>query len=185
MSSRRKAAFAAVASTAVVRGVAGQPSSAAEAVMAWPITISPAWFDPTTAPPQITPFGILNAIHDALSVRCRGRRWATVWQSRGRRARTASHTNSNCAKNSSFTTATPAESVTRDGRLSLAATRHASAMWIEFADQWDPKSPWHDRRARLALNHALDRRMISQTCPALGIIVPSVMDFALQVEPPR
>jgi peptide/nickel transport system substrate-binding protein len=70
-----------------------------------------------------------------------------------------------------------AESVTRDGRLSLAATRHASAMWIEFAEQWDPKSPWHDRRVRLALNHALDRRMISETaclgyCPALGIIVP-------------
>jgi ABC-type transport system substrate-binding protein len=70
-----------------------------------------------------------------------------------------------------------AESVTRDGRLSLAATRHASAMWIEFAEQWDPKSPWHDRRVRLALNHALDPRMISETaclgyCPALGIIVP-------------
>src|SRR5215831_13857297 len=60
------AGFAAVASTAVVRDVAGQPSSAAEAVMAWPITISPAWFDPSTAPPQITPFGILYAIHDAL-----------------------------------------------------------------------------------------------------------------------
>src|SRR5262245_27801406 len=60
------ACFAAVASTAVVRDVAGQPSSAAEAVMAWPITISPAWFDPSTAPPQITPFGILYAIHDAL-----------------------------------------------------------------------------------------------------------------------
>src|SRR5262249_25722475 len=36
------------------------------AVMAWPITISPPWFDPATAPPQITPFGILYAIHDAL-----------------------------------------------------------------------------------------------------------------------
>jgi peptide/nickel transport system substrate-binding protein len=60
------AGFAAVASPAVVRDVAGQPSSAAEAVMAWPITISPAWFDPSTAPPQITPFGILYAIHDAL-----------------------------------------------------------------------------------------------------------------------
>jgi peptide/nickel transport system substrate-binding protein len=83
-----------------------------------------------------------------------------------------------------------AESVTRDGRLALAATRHASAMWIEFADQWDPRSPWHDRRVRLAVNHALDRQMISETaclgyCPALGIIVPPVMDFALQVEPPR
>jgi len=45
-------------------------SSAAEpsgrAVMAWHVTISPAWFDPSSAPPQITPFGMLYAIHDAL-----------------------------------------------------------------------------------------------------------------------
>ena len=34
--------------------------------MAWHVTISPSWFDPSTAPPQITPFGMLYAIHDAL-----------------------------------------------------------------------------------------------------------------------
>src|SRR3989442_15726742 len=82
-----------------------------------------------------------------------------------------------------------AETVTRDSRLTLAATRHASAMWIEFAEQWDPRSPWHDRRVRLAVNHALDRKAISETaclgyCPAAGAIVPPIMDFALQVEPP-
>ncbi len=36
------------------------------AVMAWHVTIAPSWFDPSTAPPQITPFGMLYAIHDAL-----------------------------------------------------------------------------------------------------------------------
>ena len=35
-------------------------------VMAFHVTISPAWFDPSTAPPQITPFGVLYAIHDGL-----------------------------------------------------------------------------------------------------------------------
>src|SRR5262249_7725841 len=45
-------------------------------------------------------------------------------------------------------------------------------------------------RVRLAATHALDRRMISETaclgyCPTLGVIVPPVLDFALQVEPPR
>ena len=30
------------------------------------VTIAPSWFDPSTAPPQITPFGMLYAIHDAL-----------------------------------------------------------------------------------------------------------------------
>src|SRR5262245_18185319 len=42
---------------------AAQPG---EAVMAWHVTIAPSWFDPSTAPPQITPFGMLYAIHDAL-----------------------------------------------------------------------------------------------------------------------
>jgi len=48
------------------REVTGQTPPAGEVVMAWPITIAPSWFDPSTAPPQITPFGILYALHDAL-----------------------------------------------------------------------------------------------------------------------
>jgi peptide/nickel transport system substrate-binding protein len=48
------------------REVTGQRAPAGEAVMAWPITIAPTWFDPSTAPPQITPFGVLYALHDAL-----------------------------------------------------------------------------------------------------------------------
>src|SRR5437899_12682159 len=80
------------------------------------------------------------------------------------------------------------ETVTRESRLTLAATRHASAMWIEFAEQWDPRSPWHDRRVRLAVNHALDRKAISETaclgyCPTAGVIVPPVIDYALRVDP--
>src|SRR5262249_53643100 len=43
-----------------------QTAPAGEAVMAWHVTIAPTWLDPSTAPPQITPFGILYAIHDAL-----------------------------------------------------------------------------------------------------------------------
>src|SRR5438105_13950468 len=48
------------------REVTGQTPPAGEVVMAWPITIARSWFDPSTAPPQITPFGILYALHDAL-----------------------------------------------------------------------------------------------------------------------
>jgi peptide/nickel transport system substrate-binding protein len=82
-----------------------------------------------------------------------------------------------------------ADSARRDPRLQLVATRHASTAWIEFADQWDPKSPWHDRRLRLAVNHALDRKALNDSaclghCPPTGVIVPRVMDFALQVAPP-
>ena len=44
---------------------AGQTPPPGEAVMAWHVTIAPSWSDPSTAPPQITPFGMLYAIHDA------------------------------------------------------------------------------------------------------------------------
>jgi peptide/nickel transport system substrate-binding protein len=82
-----------------------------------------------------------------------------------------------------------AESARRDPRLRLVATRHASLAWIEFADQWDSRSPWHDRRLRLAVNHALDRKALNESaclghCPPTGVIVPRVMDFALRVEAP-
>jgi peptide/nickel transport system substrate-binding protein len=81
-----------------------------------------------------------------------------------------------------------AEAVTKDARLQLVDTRHASIFWIEFADQWDPKSPWSDKRLRQAVNYALDRKATSEAaclgyCPPAGVIVPRVMDFALQVPP--
>ena len=82
-----------------------------------------------------------------------------------------------------------AEAVKRDPRMTLVATRHASIFWIEFADQWDPKSPWSDKRLRLAANYALDRKATNEAaclgfCPPAGVIVPRVMDFALQVPAP-
>jgi peptide/nickel transport system substrate-binding protein len=82
-----------------------------------------------------------------------------------------------------------AEEVKRDANLKLVDTRHPSMYWIEFADQWDPKSPWADKRLRLAVNYALDRQAISEAaclgfCPPAGVIVPRLMDYALQVEPP-
>jgi peptide/nickel transport system substrate-binding protein len=79
--------------------------------------------------------------------------------------------------------------VRRDSRLTLVSSRHASIFWLEFADQWDAKSPWHDKRLRQAVTLALDRKTTNEAaclgfCPPAGVIVPRVMDFALQVEPP-
>jgi peptide/nickel transport system substrate-binding protein len=81
-----------------------------------------------------------------------------------------------------------AESIKRDPRMKLVASRDASITWLEFAEQWDPRSPWSDRRVRLAANHALDRKAINEAaclgfCPPTGTIIPRVMDLALQVEP--
>jgi peptide/nickel transport system substrate-binding protein len=80
------------------------------------------------------------------------------------------------------------EEIRRDSRLQLVASKHASIFWIEFAEQWDAKSPWHDKRLRLAVNLALNRQAINEAaclgfCPPAGVIVPRVMEFALQVEP--
>jgi len=314
-------------------GAAAQTAPAGEAVMAWHVTIAPTWFDPSTAPPQITPFGILYALHDgpvrSLPGQKIGASLAESWSEspdglvyefrlrRGLRFHNGDPVTTEDVKFSferykgagaremqervrqveivdplvvrfhlkepwpdfmTFygTTATAAglvvpkkymtqvgedgfrkhpigagpykfvshmpgvevvleaytgywrkvpsvkrlvmksvpegttrvamlkkgeadvayaldgpeaEDVRRDPRLTLLATKHASIFWIEFADQWDPKSPWHDKRLRLAVNHALNRKLINEAaclgfCPPAGVIVPRVMDFALQVEPP-
>jgi peptide/nickel transport system substrate-binding protein len=313
--------------------VAGQPVPAGESVIAWHVTLAPSWFDPSTAPPQITPFGLLYAIHDAMLRPLPGQKmgnslaesWkespdgltyefklrkglkfhngdpvttedvkfsferykgaaAKVLQERVRQVEivdaltvrfhlkeawpdflTFYGTSATAAgivvpkkymtqvgedgfrkhpigagpykfvshmpgvevvleANPGYWRHAPhikrlvmksvpegttrlamvksgeadigialdgqdAENVKRDPRLQLVPSRHASIYWIEFADQWDPKSPWHDKRMRLAVNHALDRKAISEAacvglCPPAGVIVPRVMDFALQVEPP-
>ncbi|HEY2993037.1 MAG TPA: ABC transporter substrate-binding protein [Methylomirabilota bacterium] len=82
-----------------------------------------------------------------------------------------------------------AADIRRDPRMQVIPSKHASIFWIEFAEQWDPKSPWHDKRLRLAVSHALNRQKINEAaclgfCPPAGVVVPRVMDFALQVEPP-
>ncbi len=83
---------------------------------------------------------------------------------------------------------TDAEGIKNDPKLKVVASKHASIFWVEFTEQWDPKSPWHDKRLRLAVNHALDRQKINEVgclgfCPPAGVIVPRVMEFALQTEP--
>src|SRR5262252_2473994 len=82
-----------------------------------------------------------------------------------------------------------ADEIRHDPRMQIVASKHASIFWVEFAEQWDARSPWHDKRLRLAANLALDRARINEAaclgfCPPAGVIVPRVMDFALQVEAP-
>jgi peptide/nickel transport system substrate-binding protein len=313
--------------------VSGQPAPAGEAVMAWHVTIAPTWFDPSTAPPQITPFGILYALHDGLVRPLPGQKignsLAESWTEspdglmyefrlrRGLKFHNGEPVTGEDVKFSferykgagakelqarvehveivdpltvRFRLRTPwpdfmtfygtsataaglvvpkryltqvgdegfrkhpvgagpykfvshqpgvevvleaytghwrrvpnvkrlimksvpegttrvamlkrgeadiayaldgpeAENVKRDPRLTLLASRHASIFWLEFAEQWDLKSPWHDKRLRLAVNLALNRKGINEAaclgyCPPAGVIVPRVMDYALQVEPP-
>src|SRR5436309_2052414 len=78
--------------------------------------------------------------------------------------------------------------VQRTPRLTLRPTRFVSAHWLVFADQWDAKSPWYDRRVRLAANYAVNRQAINQA-ETLGFskitwsIIPSSFDFYWQPPP--
>jgi peptide/nickel transport system substrate-binding protein len=81
-----------------------------------------------------------------------------------------------------------AEDIKNSPPLQIVPSKHASIFWVDFIDQWDPKSPWHDKRVRLAANYALNRQQINEAgcigfCPPAGVIVPRVMDYALQAEP--
>jgi peptide/nickel transport system substrate-binding protein len=78
-----------------------------------------------------------------------------------------------------------AEDIQKTPGLQVVPSKHASIFWIEFPDQWNPKSPWHDIRLRQAVNYALDRQAINEAacmglCPPAGVIVPRVMEYALQ-----
>src|SRR5437870_9048120 len=61
--------------------------------------------------------------------------------------------------------------------------------WLDLPDQWDPKSPWHDKRVRQAASLALHRQAVNQaeslgTSRLTGSIVPRSFEFALPFDPP-
>jgi peptide/nickel transport system substrate-binding protein len=81
-----------------------------------------------------------------------------------------------------------AEDVKRDPTLKLAFSGGIATYYLDFFDMWDPKSPWADRRVRLAANYAIDRHGLSQAetlgaSPPTGNIVPRTFEFALPIEP--
>jgi len=75
-----------------------------------------------------------------------------------------------------------------DPKLRLAHIIPPAVWWLEFPEQWNPKSPWHDRRVRLAANMAVDKQAINEAerlgfSRLTGSIIPSVMEFALRIDP--
>jgi len=78
--------------------------------------------------------------------------------------------------------------VKNDPKLRLARVISPSAWWVEFPEQWNPRSPWADRRVRLAANLAIDRKGLNEAerlgySRLTGTIIPSVMEFALPIDP--
>jgi peptide/nickel transport system substrate-binding protein len=81
-----------------------------------------------------------------------------------------------------------AQDVKRDPSLKLAFSGGIGTFYLDFLDQFDPKSPWHDRRVRLAASLAIDRRAINEAdtlgaSKPNGNIVPRTFEFALPLEP--
>ena len=82
-----------------------------------------------------------------------------------------------------------AEELQRTAGLTLKPAVIQGTFWLYFPDQWDPKSPWHDRRVRLAASLAMDRPTINQALTLghsklTGNIIPSSFDFFWQPPAP-
>jgi peptide/nickel transport system substrate-binding protein len=81
-----------------------------------------------------------------------------------------------------------AQELKRDPNIKLAFSGGIAVFFLDFLDQWDPKSPWADKRVRLAASYALDRQALSDaetlgaSKPA-GNFIPRAFDFALPLEP--
>ena len=78
-----------------------------------------------------------------------------------------------------------AEEVQRTAGLTLRPTPFVSTHWLNLVDQWEPTSPWHDRRVRLAATHAVDRQAVNQAVTLgysriTGSIIPTSFDFYWQ-----
>src|SRR5262245_25123789 len=81
------------------------------------------------------------------------------------------------------------EEVKRTAGLKLVPTVISATQWLDFGPlQWDPKSPWSDRRVRLAAALAFDRDAINQAetlghSKPTGSIIPSAFEYALAIPP--
>jgi peptide/nickel transport system substrate-binding protein len=81
-----------------------------------------------------------------------------------------------------------AADVKRDSSLRLAFSGAIGTFYLDFLEQWDPKSPWADRRVRLAASLAVDRRALNEAenlgaSRLTGNLVPKSFEFAIPIEP--
>jgi peptide/nickel transport system substrate-binding protein len=83
-----------------------------------------------------------------------------------------------------------ADELRRTPGMRIVAPLVYGIYWLDFLDQWDKKSPWNDRRVRLAASLAIDRPAINQAemlglGKVTGSFVPPTFEFALTIEPPK
>jgi peptide/nickel transport system substrate-binding protein len=82
-----------------------------------------------------------------------------------------------------------AQDIQRTPGFKLVAPKESPAVfWIDLPDQWDPKSPWHDRRVRQAASLAIDRQALNQAetlgfSKPTGSLIPRALEFSRIFEP--
>ena len=74
--------------------------------------------------------------------------------------------------------------------LSMQATSSPGTFWMYFPEQWDPKSPFHDRRVREAARYAMDYDTINRTLllghgRMHGSLIPDTFQYYVPVPPPK
>jgi peptide/nickel transport system substrate-binding protein len=82
-----------------------------------------------------------------------------------------------------------AEDLQRTKGLTLKPVYPPGTFWLYFADQWDPKSPWHDQRVRLAASLAIDGKTINEALTLgysklTGSIIPDSFEYYWQPPAP-
>ena len=82
-----------------------------------------------------------------------------------------------------------AEELQRTPGLTLRPTVGSAPYWLYFPEQWDPKSPWHDQRVRLATKYALDYNTINKALTLghshiTGSVIPENFEFYEKLAPP-
>ena len=82
-----------------------------------------------------------------------------------------------------------AQEVERTPGLTLKPTVGSAPYWMYFPEQWDPKSPWHDKRVRLAAKYATDYASINKALTlgfshVTGSLMPENFDFYKAVPAP-
>jgi peptide/nickel transport system substrate-binding protein len=75
-----------------------------------------------------------------------------------------------------------ADELERTPGLTLKGTVLQAAYWLQFPEQWDAKSPWHDIRVRQAVSLAIDRKTISEALTkgvslVTNSIIPDSFDY--------
>src|SRR2546425_1569425 len=81
-----------------------------------------------------------------------------------------------------------ASTIKADSKLRLARVIPPATGWLDLPEQWNPKSPWHDRRVRLAATMAVGKQAPNEAerlgfSRLTGPLDPIVMEFPARKEP--